>query len=394
MLAMKTKAATTTPTIEGRGFRFDSHRWILVFVYVAVYCRTLRWGWLGMDDTKILHQNPFIGPTWAGLKFAFTDVTFGRRWMPGLWLVADLVPNGSVFGYRLLSFTLGMVVCLLVHEFLRRSLRAWLVLPLSLLFALSPTRLEVFGWSVGFVYEATLLWLLLAVFMRHRRWIAGFFLLMAVLTYPQAAGGCLLFAWAWRRSWWGIGIVAGLAVLFYFQMRIRIAIGVGTFNPQFEWIPMSIAHYFLTMLWPFATVSIFPVGWYSALLVGYLFAAIWLAISWRSFVVLMIVFAPTLLASVTEPYAFAARYSLIFAVVFWWGAGRWLDRAKVAWRRPIRLSLYALIAVFCLMNLGDLGMRSRRDCVLQLQWEGKLVGLTFVPGNMQEIWGPKGPPEP
>jgi hypothetical protein len=46
------------------------------------------------------------------------------------------------------------------------------------------------------------------------------------------------------------------------------------------------------------------------------------------------------------------------------------------------------------MNLGDLGMRSRRDCVRQLQWEGKLVGINFVPGDMREIWGPNGPPEP
>lgn len=376
-----------------RSFLHPMDRWVVIIAYFAVYSRTLAWGWLGMDDTKILHHNPYIGPTWAGIKWALTDITFGRRWMPGMWLVADIVPNGSVFGYRLLSFVLGLVVCLLVLEIFRRTIRDWLVLPLILLFVLSPMRLEVFGWSVGFVYEAALIWLLVAVLFRHKRLIATLCLLMAVLTYPQAAGVCLLFAWIWRRSWWGTGIVVGLAVLFVFQMRVRMAIGVGAFEPRFDYAPLSVAHYFLTMFWPFATVSIFPCGWYSALIIGYVIAGVWIAISWRSFIILMIVFSPTLLASITEPFAFAARYSLLFAIAFWWFIGRWIGK-QVGQRRLIRLSLYGLATVFCLMNFGDLGMRSRRDCVRQLQWEGKLVGLTFVPGNMYEIWGPNGPPEP
>src|ERR1041385_4436349 len=99
-------ASTPNPATSTTGAAsavFDRwSRWILILGYFALYTRTLAWGWLGMDDTKVLHHNPYIGPTWSGIKWALTDVQFGARWMPGMWLVANIVPNGSVFGYRLL----------------------------------------------------------------------------------------------------------------------------------------------------------------------------------------------------------------------------------------------------------------------------------------------------
>jgi len=383
-----------TPTAAPRDRLADrGRRVILVVAYLAAYAHSLAWGWLGMDDSKFLHRNPHLGPTWAGVRWALTDISYARRWLPLMWLQADFVPKDSALGFRILSFAFGLTACLLVFELFRRSLRPWLTLPLSLLFTLSPLRLEVFADPIGFIYGATLVWLLLAVLLRHHRPAAVVFLALAALTYPQAGGVCLLFIWAWRKSGWGLAVAAGLAGLAVFQMHLRLDSRFGEFSPNPVLLPMAVSHLFLTAVWPFATVPIFPCTWYPAILLGGAAALCWAVRSWRSFLIVTVVASPTLMAAVTEPFSFAGRYALFFSVAVLWFAGRFLRRGSVP-RRYALWGLYGLAGVFALMNVGDVGMRSRRDSVLQLQWEGQLVGITFISGDTRQLWGPNGPPPP
>jgi len=386
--------AATPPAPTRRGLGAAAQRGLLAVAYAAVYARTLAWGWLGMDDSKFLHRNPHLGLSWAGLRWALTNVTGAQRWMPVMWLSADLVPKDSPQGLRLLSFGVGLAACLLVFELLRRAVRPWAALPLGLLFALSPLRLEVFADPIGFIYGETLVWLLLAVRLRHRRGWAVLCLALAALTYPQAAGGWLLFLWAWRRSGWGLALVLGLAALAIFQMQLRLDSRFGDFSPTPGFLPLALCHLLLTAVWPFATVPIFPCTWYPALVLGGAAAVAWAVRSWRTFLITLLVASPTLLASVTEPFSFSGRYSLLFAVAALWFAGRGLGRLVGPYRRYAQWGLYGLAAVFALMNVGDIGMRSRRDSVLQLQYEGRLVGLYFIPGDLRQLWGPNGPPPP
>src|SRR5271167_1828519 len=74
--------------------------------YLLVYWRSLSWGWLGLDDWRFLVTNPHLGHGWDSIRWALSDVEFGRRWTPILWLVACLCGVPTAFKFHVLVFVL------------------------------------------------------------------------------------------------------------------------------------------------------------------------------------------------------------------------------------------------------------------------------------------------
>jgi hypothetical protein len=325
--------------------------------YFLAYWRSLSWGWLGLDDWRFLVTNPHLGHGWDSVRWALSDVEFGRRWTPVLWLVACLCGVPTAFKFHVLVFVLGLVLSLLVTEIYGRALRVGWVLPAALLFAVSPLRIEVFTWSMGLGYETVAILLCLAWLLRDRVWWSGLFVVLALATYPQAAGAAIGYCLMNRRRMAGWAVGAFLLLLAFLQYRLRVRYGVVAWHYRFDYLPLILPHYALNLLVPFATVPIFPSLYYPLLIAG---GALVL---------------PTLLASVTEAFWFGARYCLVPSIA----AYGWLayEASRLDSRVSLRL-LWVVVLAFFVMNLRDVGMsRGVGLCARVAKEEAALVGIDF-----------------
>jgi hypothetical protein len=348
---------------------------VVAVAFLAVNGRSLSWGWLALDDWKFIVTNPNLGHGWHSVSWALTDVQFGRRWTPVLWLVACTCGVPTAFKFHVLVFVLGLVLCLLVTEVYGRGLpRGW-ALPAALLFTLSPLRNEVFTWSMGFVYETVAILLCMAWLLRRKVGWSGFFVVLALATYPQAAGAALAYCWAHRKHPAGWTVGGFLLLLVAIQYRLRVEYGIVPWHYRFDYLPIILPHYALNLFVPFATVPLFPSLFYPLLYVGG--ALIIVAAIFRPYPVScwILLFAPTLIASVTEAFWFGTRYCLIPSIA----AYAWLvfEASKLK-SRVVFLLLWVVALAFGILNLHDVGMsRGVGLCARVASQEAALVGIDF-----------------
>lgn len=343
--------------------------------FLLAYWRSLSWGWLGLDDSRFIATNPHLGHGWDSVWWAVTDVEFGRRWNPILWLVACLCGAPTAFAFHVLVFVLGLILSLLVAEIYGRALRPGWALPAALLFALSPLRLEVFTWAMGFGYETVAIFLCLAWLVRGSVWWSALFVMLALLTYPQAAGAALVFCWLYRQRLAGWAVGAFLVLLVVAQYRLRMMYGVIPWHHRFDYLPLILPHYALNLFVPFATVPLFPSLFYTLLYAGGALIVLVAFLRPRAVACWILLFAPTLVASVTEGFWFGARYCLLPSIA----AYGWIAyEASRSNRRTFLVLLWAGVAAFLALNVLDRGMsRGVGLCARVAKEEAALVGIDF-----------------
>lgn len=361
--------------------------------FFLAYARSLSWGWLGLDDWRFVASNPHLGHGWDSVWWSLTDVEFGRRWNPVLWLVACACGVPTAFKFHLLVFVLGLVLSLLVTEIYGRALpRGW-ALPAALLFALSPLRIEVFTWGMGFGYETVAILLCAAWLVRGRPWWSALLVVLALLTYPQAAGAAVGFCLMYRMRLAGWAVGAFLLLLVIAEYRLRVVYGVIPWHHRYDYLPLILPHYALNLFVPFATVPIFPSLYYPLLWVGGL--GIVLVAAGRPFPVAcwVLLFAPTLLASVTEGFWFGARYSLVPSIA----AYGWLVFELSRLKRPVfQKLLWVAVLAFATLNVLDRGMsRGVGLCAREAKEEAAMVGIDFdLLRTIRDQTAPGGSPAP
>jgi len=312
----------------------------------ALYWPSLSWGWL-MDDDLILMRCRHLGQwTWGSLQWALTDVDYGRRWTPVLWLIALIPPANTALGYHVLALALASVLTVAILLLLLRLTGFWWALFLTCALVSTPLRLEVFGWTMGFVYVSVAIFCV-AAFLTDRPSVALLWAILALLTYPQAAGVFILVLWRFRRSGWSL---IGLVFLLEFvavQYYIRQQIGFLPWRADWTVWPFATLHYFLMVPFPAVLSPMFPARAYQALFFGLLIVMLWGALHWRSLCLVLVVLAPVLVASITEAFWFCARYSLLFeiacAAVFAWKLREYT--LPVKWRiAPLLVILLGAVA--------------------------------------------------
>ncbi len=365
---------------------------VVAAAYVLAYARSLSWGWLGLDDSHFIVSNPHLGHGWDSVRWALTDVEFGRRWNPVLWLVACACGVPTAFKFHVLVFVLGLVLSLLVMEVYGRALRPGWALPAALLFALSPLRLEVFTWSMGFGYETVAILLCAAWLLRDRPWGSALMVVLALLTYPQAAGAAVIFCLANRRRLAGWAVGAFLLLLVVAQYRLRVMYGVIPWHHSYGYLPLILPHYALNLFFPFATVPVFPSLYYPLLYAGGAIVVLLAVVRPLPVACWALLFAPTLLASVTEGFWFGARYSLVPSAA----AYGWLVLELSGLGRPaLRWILWLFVVAFLTLNLLDRGMsRGVGLCARVAKEEAALVGIDFdLLRTMRDQAASQGAPE-
>jgi len=351
--------------------------WIVLLVYVALYWRGMAQGWLGLDDYALLRNNPHLGDGWASFLWGFVDLNFGRRWTPILWSVANLVGQPTAVGFHALVFVLGACLsCLVTCCYLTLFRNGW-ALAASLLFVCSPMRLEVFTWEMGFVYETVGIFLCAAFLLRERPWPCVVMCAMALLTYPAAAGACLLAIWYHRAKWAGCVLGIVLCLVASLQFVVRKQIGFIAWHPRFDLVGLVPFHYALSVFWPFATVPVFPPVFYWAMLGGLAIVVVLVIEKPKAALVWAVLLSPVLLAAVTESFWFGARYALI-TDAFAYGFLCWLVSRDSG---RYRVALCAVvIGLFLMRNAEDRSYRSGALGVgLSAVQQGELVGARMDP---------------
>jgi len=284
---------------------------LVLVVYLGLYCRAVRQDWMGLDDYTLLLNNRHLGDGLASFLWGLKDLNFGRRWTPMLWTVANFAGDPTVLHFHLLVLVLGAVFSVLVLLCYREVLSNGWALFASLVFVCSPMRLEVFAWEMGFVYVTVGIWLCLAFLLRARPWGCCYCCMMALCTYPAAAGAVLVAIWIHRRSLAGWVLAAFLVVIACFQLMVRREIGFVPWHPRFDLVAMVPLHYALSVFVPFATIPVFPAVWYWPLLLG---AAV-IGVAWAAkpgvLGVWFVLLSPVFLAAITESFWFGARYALV-----------------------------------------------------------------------------------
>jgi hypothetical protein len=368
--------------------------------FFLAYARSLSWGWLGLDDVRFLASNPHLGHGWESIRWSLTDVVFGRRWNPVLWLVACACGAPTAFKFHVLVFVLGLVLSLLVTEIYGRALRPGWALPAALLFVLSPLRLEVFTWAMGFGYETVGILLCIAWLLRARPWASGLFVVLALLAYPQAAGAAVGFCLLNRRNPAGWAVGAALLLMVAAQYWVRVRYGFVAWHHRYDYLPLILPHYALNLFVPFATVPLFPSLYYPLLYAGGAIIIVLMVVRPLPVAWWILLFAPTLLASVTEAFWFGARYCLLPSIA----AYGWFAYELSRLNRPFFKGLLWLVAAaFLTLNVLDRGMsRGVGLCAQVAKQEAALVGIDFdlmrtirdqpPPGPGQE--SPVGAPQP
>lgn len=346
----------------------------LAALFLALYSRSLGWDWLRMDDSLLLERNPNLGHGLQSYWWALTDVEFGRRWTPLFWVLAQAFSGFGVVGYHLGTLLVGLGLSLSVFVMFRAVMAERYAFVLAAVFIASPLRMEIFAWSIGFLYSATALVMVWAViaYQNGRHWWSLICLAVALLLYPQAAGLCLVFLWLWRTRPQGAVLFLGLLALLWIQMHLRVTSGFIPFAPDARGAAWVLPHYFGAALVPLVTMPIVPAGFYWLLLIPVGLLALIAAGSSRTVFLWAAVALPTVLASVTESFWYGARYSTFLSIAVLWSFGLWLQRrvlfvdlltGESLWERDRRVVplLWVVVGLLAIRTVQHTGFRSERD---------------------------------
>ncbi len=202
---------------------------LLVLGCVAIYREVGSFDFVTFDDEHCIVFNPHMGPlTFERASWAFTDVSYARRYMPLGWLGFATV--FSWFGLEpgayhwvgailhatnaVLLFLVILKVCDLKLGVGDRAGCDWRLIAVFLgaaFWAWHPLRVESVAWSAGLLYGQAMFFLLLAVtamLVSSGSRIARLFSVLcygaSLLTYPLAIGFVPVFALiaAWRSVGW------------------------------------------------------------------------------------------------------------------------------------------------------------------------------------------------
>lgn len=282
-----------------------------LWFFALLYARFLTKNWLGLDDEVLLRQNSHLGLGGQSYIWGLFDVSFGRRWTPVLWTVANLVGTPDAFRFHVLVFALGGVLSFLVGWAYAELLGLIWGLVAVALFVASPMRCEVWGWQMGFVYGTLGICSVCCWLGRARPLLCCCWAFGALLCYPSAAGVALLAIWRHRRSTAGWILGFSLVALVVFQFQLRRSIGFVPLSPRWDAVLRVLPHYSLMAVWPVLNLPIFPAVSYFVLPFGWCILLFSVVEETRSAVVWLILLLPVLLASVTESFWFGARYALL-----------------------------------------------------------------------------------
>jgi hypothetical protein len=202
---------------------------LLVLGCVAIYREVGSFDFVTFDDEHCIVFNPHMGPaTFERASWAFTDVSYARRYMPLGWLGFAAVfswfglePSAYHWVGAILHATNAVLLFLVIFRIcdLRLGLgdrigRDWRPIAVFLgaaFWAWHPLRVESVAWSAGLLYGQAMFFLLLAVAAmlapfggRLARLFSNFCYGASLLTYPLAIGFVPVFALiaAWRNAGW------------------------------------------------------------------------------------------------------------------------------------------------------------------------------------------------
>jgi hypothetical protein len=123
----------------------------LVLLVVAAFWGVSTAGYLSLDDTGYLVENPRMrdGLTWKNVQYAYRTTCVGN-WIPLTWmshmLVVDLLGMGAA-GHHLVNLGLHALTAVLLFLLLARLLgRTWVAALVAALFAVHPLRVESVAW--------------------------------------------------------------------------------------------------------------------------------------------------------------------------------------------------------------------------------------------------------
>lgn len=345
---------------------------VLLALFATLYGRSLWWPWLRLDDSLLLVQNEFLGHGARSWWWALTDVEFGRRWMPGFWMLAQIGHGSGAFGFHLLTLVLGAVLVGSVYVLFRSEMREDFAFALTAAFVASPMRLEIFAWSIGFLYCAVAVLCVWAVVAARAGniTVALLCLIGAMACYPQAAGLCLVFVWFWLQRWQGWVLAFVVVAFFALQASLRYRIGYIPLEPEFSRAPWVVPHYVGAILVPLSTMPIVPAGFYWWLVIPCGLLGLAASAAPRAVLILFAIMAPTLLASVTESFWFGARYSTFAAIAVFFFLGKILSRRQDA-SAPALLG--GMVAVLAVMTAMHSGFRSERDAATRANQEARFL---------------------
>ncbi|HEU5078510.1 MAG TPA: hypothetical protein VFT72_04820 [Opitutaceae bacterium] len=341
-----------------------------------------------MDDTLLLRDNTHLGHSLHAFSWGVTDFAFGRRWLPGTWTLANVFSGYGVLGFRLGSFVLGLAVVLSALRLFETQLPTCWALSPALLFACSPLRMEVFGWSIGFIYAATALCCIWAViwYLQNRSWLSSIAAIVALLIYPQAAGLVVLLAWLYRGRSEAYILWASLIYVLVVDVWLRCTVGYVPVQVNFGNALVVLPHYVFAFLMPLGSVPIVPAGWHWGVFVGVAVLGI-VAGRWpMKLSVWLLIASPLVLASVTESFWFAGRYSTLPALAALFFLSPAFVRVKVRWIGVL------FVCVFCVITARDSGFRSQSDCLrracdesvlLYGRNDARTVSIADIPGRLR-----------
>jgi hypothetical protein len=159
------------------------------------------------------------------------------------------------------------------------------------------------------------------------------------------------------------------------QYFLRAHMGWIPVQRHWSLLPLTLGHEFVSLVAPFVTVPIFPATYYPLEWLG--FAIIALLLLWRPRIlaVLLVLILPTLAASVTEFFAFGARYSVFMAIGACGMLAVVMARSAPRWAPVV---LVAIAAMWAFGNVLDQGFSNGRYGVeLQAASEARLLGVTI-----------------
>ncbi len=257
--------------------------------------------WVYFDDDINVVLNPHLtGGTVDTFKWAWTDATYNRRYMPLGWLMFDgLFRAGGLNPviYHVASWLLAagnaVTLMLIIRRFIPRSgegaiKTGWEDLCAALvaaLFSVHPLRAETVGWASGLVYQGSMFLASLAVLAafpvnraaprRGFEWLGRVLFLLSLLLYPACIGLPLLLilaagaqttgSWratllasARRHAWWLFIalVVGGINVLAAATSRTFSALDDlqhYTFGERLGRSALMLGHMLTQTVWPGST---------------------------------------------------------------------------------------------------------------------------------------------
>ena len=349
---------------------------VVGLVYVGIFGRSVAWGWLGMDDALLLKMNAHLGHSWQSYTWGWLDVDFGRRWMPGLWTIANTFSGAGAVGYHLGTLLLGLALVVSMFWVLRDVWDANSALIATLFFVCSPLRWEIFGWAVGFIYTSVALCCVWAFWCQEQANLSGLnrfraawvlLVLVALSIYPQAAGVALVLALRDRRRWGAYVIYAAVVYLFAFQWWLRMERGYVPVQARWDLAVYSFPHYVFAQVVPLSTVPIVPPGFHWGVVLGAVVVAVGAARFPRQVAYAFVIFAPVALAAYSESFWWCGRYATLLSVFVA------LMVAEGVYRRAFVRDWVAVLAVLALATALHRGFSTPSAVVARAREESQML---------------------